>query len=89
MPQTKNLHSKHTKTRITSSPQQNDEDLNELKVLNVKKTSDLESILEPALILEEKTEEDPLAVVEETDESNEEVSLDDEELNPFGDKWEQ
>ena len=33
-------------------------------------------------------EENPLLVGEE-EESDEEVSLDDEDLNPFGDKWEQ
>ena len=38
--------------------------------------------------LEEKVEEDPLAITSEDEESEEDPTLDEEELNPFGDKWE-
>jgi hypothetical protein len=45
--------------------------------------------LEPAPIIEEK-EEDIATPSEDSDEfSTDELSLDDDELNPFGDKWEQ
>jgi len=41
-------------------------------------------------VAEEKPEEEPVVKVEEEEELlGEEVSLDDEELNPFGDKWEE
>ncbi|MEI7462821.1 MAG: hypothetical protein WCK03_00305 [Candidatus Taylorbacteria bacterium] len=40
-------------------------------------------------VVEEKPETDPLTTNEESDESaSEESGLDDEEINPFGDKWE-
>ena len=40
-------------------------------------------------IVEEKPEVDPLLAEEEPDDSvSEEASLDEEEINPFGDKWE-
>lgn len=42
------------------------------------------------IIVEEKIEEDPLVKEENSDElESEEATLDEEELNPFGDKWEQ
>lgn len=45
---------------------------------------------EPIIGGEEKLEEDPLAVPTEDDElGGEELSLDGEELNPFGDRWEE
>ncbi len=41
-------------------------------------------------VLEEKVvEEDPLNPVETEDDESAEVSLDNEELNPFGDRWEE
>jgi hypothetical protein len=39
-------------------------------------------------IIDEKPEVDPLATEEETDESAADEVLDDDEVNPFGDKWE-
>lgn len=54
-----------------------------------KKPIDIEAVLEPAPIIEEK-EEDIATPSEDSDEfSTDELSLDDDELNPFGDKWEQ
>ncbi|MBP6858540.1 MAG: hypothetical protein KBC33_01775 [Candidatus Pacebacteria bacterium] len=46
---------------------------------------------EPVLaVVDEKLEEDPLAAPAEDDElAGEELSLDGEELNPFGDRWEE
>lgn len=55
-----------------------------------KKAVDLESALEPVSIIDEKVEDETLVLTDEGDESvGEEISLDDEEINPFGDKWEQ
>jgi len=39
-------------------------------------------------LVDEKPEVDPLHTEEEADELAAEESLDDEEINPFGDKWE-
>ncbi len=46
---------------------------------------------EPEVVggIEEKLEEDPLIGATEDEESSEEASLDGEELNPFGDRWEE
>lgn len=41
------------------------------------------------IVVDDKTEEDPLAVPVEEDDSAEEISLDGEEVNPFGDRWEE
>lgn len=39
--------------------------------------------------VDEKSEEDPLLGANEEDELSDEVSLDGEEINPFGDRWEE
>lgn len=39
--------------------------------------------------VEEKIEEDPLIAAVEEEDSSEEIGLDGEELNPFGDRWEE
>jgi hypothetical protein len=44
---------------------------------------------EPVVGIDEKIEEDPLLGAVEEDDSAEEISLDGEELNPFGDRWEE
>lgn len=55
-----------------------------------KKSVDLESALEPANIVDDKTEDEIPVITDDSEEStSEELSLDDDELNPFGDKWEQ
>jgi hypothetical protein len=55
-----------------------------------KKSVDIESALEPATIIDEKSDDDLPVVTEDGEDSlGDELSLDDEELNPFGDKWEQ
>ena len=49
---------------------------------------DIECVLEPAPIIDEK--EDDVPVAGDDDELNtEDLTLDDDDLNPFGDKWEQ
>jgi hypothetical protein len=60
----------------------------ELKPGKVKKPIEIDEP-EPAVAVDEKVEEDPLAVATEEDDSAEEISLDGEELNPFGDRWEE
>jgi hypothetical protein len=51
---------------------------------------DLDHIASTTISIEEKLPEDPIATEnEDTDLELEELELDDEELNPFGDKWEQ
>lgn len=55
-----------------------------------KKAIDIEAVLEPAPIVEEKVDDEIVSPLEDADElSSDELSLDDDELNPFGDKWEQ
>jgi len=56
-----------------------------------KKSLEIELPEEPAVLsLEEKPEDETPVVAEDAEElAAEEVSLDDDELNPFGDKWEQ
>lgn len=55
-----------------------------------KKSIDIEAVLEPAPIIEEKVDDEIVTPTEDGDElSTDELSLDDDELNPFGDKWEQ
>ena len=44
---------------------------------------------EAVAAVDEKLEEDPLAAATEEDDSAEEISLDSEEVNPFGDRWEE
>ena len=39
--------------------------------------------------VEEKVEEDPLVAATEDEDGSDEISLDGEDLNPFGDRWEE
>ena len=64
-----------------------EEDIIEPSILKAKKIEipeEVEGVIEP----EEKIDDDAIAEDAE-DELGEEVSLDNEELNPFGDKWEE
>jgi hypothetical protein len=65
------------------------EEVEEVIGPKAKKGVDLESALEPAVIIDEKVDEDLPVVAEDEESAVDEVTLDDEELNPFGDKWEQ
>jgi hypothetical protein len=85
MAQTKSLHAKSTK--IHPAPEAEDE-LKDPQIQSDKKVIDPDLILDTAP-LDEKIDDEIVAPTEETDESGDELSLDDEELNPFGDKWEQ
>lgn len=90
----KNL-TKKTKNNedVSSSDQENEiettEDSPEIEGPKAKKGVDIESALEPAAIIDEKTDDDLPVSVDDEDSTGEELSLDDDELNPFGDKWEQ
>jgi hypothetical protein len=44
---------------------------------------------EVAVAIDEKVEDDPLVGAVEEDDTAEEISLDGEEINPFGDRWEE
>ena len=67
-----------------------EEEVDEVVDPKAKKAVDLESALEPVSIIDEKVEDETPVLTDESDESvGEEISLDDDELNPFGDKWEQ
>lgn len=92
MSQKKTLHSKNTKTKPTpkDTEAENEIDTEEVEGPKAKKGVDIEAALEPASIVDEKVEEETLPIIDDAeDPSSDELSLDDEELNPFGDKWEQ
>lgn len=54
-----------------------------------KKPIDLEAILEPSSVVDEKIDDVLAPLSEDSEEISDEDSLDEEEINPFGDKWEQ
>ncbi len=87
---TKHAQNKKTKseTRVEESHTETEEVM-DIPPTKSKKPLELD-LPEPVIGTDEKPEVDPLIPEEETDETtSEEVSLDDDELNPFGDKWEQ
>ena len=101
MSSTKNTHSKPLKSRlapkamtkmpvISPAPTKDMEDVARPQTLKVKKPIDLDIAEDAIPALEEKAvDEESLAAEDAEDAATEEISLDDEELNPFGDKWEQ
>ncbi|OHA17239.1 MAG: hypothetical protein A3C79_02875 [Candidatus Taylorbacteria bacterium RIFCSPHIGHO2_02_FULL_45_28] len=60
----------------------------EIKSGKSKKPIEIEES-EAIIGVEEKIEEDPLVAPVEEDDSADEISLDGEEINPFGDRWEE
>jgi len=88
MPQTKKSNTKNTKVRVATPAVQEDDELKDSAIISDKKIIDVDAVLEPALI-EEKGDDEVPVVTEDAEEGGDEISLDDEELNPFGDKWEQ
>ena len=95
MAQKKKISNKKTKNNETnnSAEQENEletsDDAVDIEGPKAKKGVDIESALEPAAIIDEKADDDLPVSVDDEDSSGEELSLDDDELNPFGDKWEQ
>ncbi|MFA6295471.1 MAG: hypothetical protein WC666_03540 [Candidatus Paceibacterota bacterium] len=90
----KNTHLKQMKNRVRSKTvpvvkQETPEDIIDPQLLKNKKIIELDTVEDAVPVLEEKSDEETPAT-EDTDDSNtDEISLDDDELNPFGDKWEQ
>lgn len=90
MAQTKNSPAKTAKTKSAAKEAEIENDPVELGDPKEKKTVDLESALEPAVIVDEKVDDEISVIGDDPEESGtDELSLDDDELNPFGDKWEQ
>ncbi len=79
-----------TKTKEVEKEPELSEESDEIEGPKAKKPIDLEAALEPAIVVDEKSEDEvPVVTDDSEDSSADEISLDDEELNPFGDKWEQ
>lgn len=89
MAQKKIVHQKQAKNKKVERDAENELDIPETEETKSKKPVDLEAALEPASVIEDKIEEDPLVATEDPEEDEEGLSLDDDELNPFQDKWEQ
>lgn len=92
MTHTKNLRQKNLKSKNTKNEteEENESEALEVEEPKPKKTVDLEAALEPASIEEKVEEGEELSLIgDDPEEGSEELSFDDEELNPFGDKWEQ
>jgi len=54
-----------------------------------KKSGEIELPEEPIVVEDKLVEEETALATEEAEDAENEITLDDEELNPFGDKWEQ
>ena len=97
MPKKKISHSnsKHPKTaKAVKGPAAaetipGEDELKDSPLLVDKKVIDIESALEPAALIDDKEVEDLPIPTDDSEDGGDEVSLDDEELNPFGDQWEQ
>lgn len=89
MAQKKIVHLKQAKNKKVERETENELDVPETEETKSKKPVDLEAALEPASVIEDKIEEDPLVATEDSEEDEDGLSLDDDELNPFQDKWEQ
>ena len=88
MVRTKTATLKKPKNTIVAENQNDDENADPV-VTKTKKPLEFD-LPEEAAPLDDKIDDDAPAVNEETDElSSDESTLDDDELNPFGDKWEQ
>ncbi len=84
---TKNARSK-TKKVVTSTDAEETAPEGDAIPSKIKKPIEIDEP-EPVIGIEEKPEEDPLLGAVEEDEASEEAVLDGEELNPFGDRWEE
>ena len=88
MPHNKQLRS-NTKPKTSIKDTSEDADDIAAPVSKINKVIDIYIQDDVVGVVEEKPETDPLTTNEESDESaSEESGLDDEEINPFGDKWE-
>ncbi len=89
MSRTKTISRKPIITKVAGEIPKEEDVLIEIEPLKVKKPIEIDLPEEPAVIEEKLVEEDPLAAEETEEAAVEEITLDDDELNPFGDKWEQ
>ena len=81
----------HTKKVSAHADADNQKDVGDSAILvpnKLVKISDTDLHEDVASIVEEKIEVDPLIADEESDETSADEALDDDEINPFGDKWE-
>lgn len=79
---------KKPRGKVAAETHDEDESL-EKKPISIKKPVELD-IAEDVLPLEDKEDPESAEAAEDAeDAANDEVGLDDDELNPFGDKWEQ
>ena len=87
MPQTKNISAKKNTKHTEPEPAEESNGPAILPVGKIKSALEVDIPDDVIGVIEEKVEVDPLLAEEETDEAAED-SLDDDEVNPFGDKWE-
>ena len=86
----KKIAGKKTKKEIVTKKDEEVDGANEATVPLTKAKKPLATeFVDIAPIVEEKTDEDVIEGLEEGEEDEEELTLDEEEINPFGDKWEQ
>ncbi|MFA6601416.1 MAG: hypothetical protein WCT02_00940 [Candidatus Paceibacterota bacterium] len=93
MSPTKHTHhktvAKETKNKGVAAKNSEEEDLPiDLTATKAKKAPEID-LIEEVLVTEEKVDPEAPVVEDGEDAEGEEVTLDDEDLNPFGDKWEQ
>ncbi len=84
--------SARVKTRKVAAPaaaQEENDIVADVLPTKIKKPLEIDDIEPAAVGIEEKIEEDPLIAATEEDETAEEAVIDGEELNPFGDRWEE
>ncbi len=88
MPRTKPTSVKKKVKRTEVDQTEETGDSESLPTSKIKKIAEVDIHEDVIGVIEEKVEVDPLLAEEETDETAAEEALDDDEVNPFGDKWE-
>jgi hypothetical protein len=92
MSQTKNTQSKRIKSKaLGKTVEEKAVGIIDARIEKNKRPIELDLPEEPvaAIVLEEKTDEETVQAEDAEEVAAEEPSLDDDEVNPFGDKWEQ
>jgi len=84
----KSARAKKAPVRTISKPEKSEEEeVIDLRAQAIKKPVEFD-LADPTAV-DEDAKSDPLAPTDESDElASDDAALDDEELNPFGDKWE-
>lgn len=91
MPQAKALRAKSKKIEPAKPAPEHDDEEQEEAVADapkIKKVIEVDDH-EPAIVGDEKLDDDAPVPGDDENLSSDDASLDDEELNPFGDKWEE